>query len=106
MLQKNDISAIEELKNNISHKYALDGITLFGSKARGDDEPDSDIDLLVLLNQVVTTKVEEDIFDMAYDQELAYSVVIGVIVFEKSIWDGIGRAMPLRWNIDREGIAA
>lgn len=106
MLQKVELEAIEKLKADIASKYALSGVTLFGSKARGDDQPDSDIDLLILLNQPVTVQIEEDIFDMAYTQELACSVVFGVIVYDQATWDGIGRQMPLRWNIDKEGIAA
>ncbi|MEI6287866.1 MAG: nucleotidyltransferase domain-containing protein [Bacillota bacterium] len=106
MLQEKELLAIQALKENISNKYSLDSITLFGSKARGDDNLDSDIDLLVLLNQTVTTPIEEAIFDMAYEQELAHSSIIGIIVYDKTVWDGIGRSMPLRWNIDREGVAA
>ena len=84
----------------------MECMILFGSKARGDDDKWSDIDLLVILRQKVNTAIEEQIYDMAYDLELAYDVVFGIIVFDKEYWDGIGRYISLRSCIERDGIAA
>ncbi len=43
---------LRQIKNCLQDTYGdrLQGIVLYGSEARGDAEPDSDIDLLVLLN--------------------------------------------------------
>ncbi len=41
---------ISKLKENLPHiqkEYGVTGLTLFGSVARGDNRPDSDVDLLV-----------------------------------------------------------
>ena len=42
---------LQQIKNNIRQAYGdrLKGIVLYGSLARGDEDDDSDIDLLVLL---------------------------------------------------------
>lgn len=41
-----------------------------------------------------------------YDMELKYSVVFGVIVYEKAFWNSdLAAVMPLHQNIDREGLA-
>ena len=42
--------SIQEIKQKISpvlHKYGVTSASVFGSVARGDDGPDSDVDLLV-----------------------------------------------------------
>ena len=43
------MKSIEELKKDIievAKEYPLSKVTLFGSRARGDNKPDSDVDLL------------------------------------------------------------
>ena len=99
--------AIQELKGTLITKFGHDvELKLFGSVARGDDRKYSDIDLLVLLPGQVDHSVEETVFDTAYDMELKYSVVFGVIVYEKAFWNSdLAAIMPLHQNIDREGLA-
>ena len=41
-------SAIEEVARTIAERFSPEKIILFGSQARGDSDPASDIDLLVL----------------------------------------------------------
>ena len=45
-------TSIQEMARTISEKFAPDKIILFGSHARGDARPDSDVDLLVLFPEV------------------------------------------------------
>lgn len=48
MCSKNDcITKIRENLPYIQKEYGVTGLTLFGSVARGDDTPESDVDLLV-----------------------------------------------------------
>ena len=42
---------IQRITAMIIHDYHPDKVILFGSRARGDDRPDSDIDLLVISDQ-------------------------------------------------------
>lgn len=52
MLKIKEKKAIEEYKNILIKLFddKLDSIILFGSKARGDDRKDSDIDLMIIRN--------------------------------------------------------
>ena len=99
--------AIQELKSSLITMFGHDvELKLFGSIARGDDRKYSDIDLLVLLPRQVDHSVEEVVFDAAYDMELKYSVVFGVIVYEKEFWNSdLAAVMPLHQNIAREGLS-
>lgn len=106
-MKRNMALAIQELKGALLTKFGRDvDLKLFGSVARGDDRKYSDIDLLVLLPGQVDHSVEETVFDAAYDMELKYSVVFGIIVYEKAFWNSdLAAIMPLHKNIDREGLA-
>ena len=48
-LKDNEIKAIAELKKRVLQLYPDAEIILFGSKARGDYNKDSDVDILILL---------------------------------------------------------
>ena len=95
---------VNELKVNISKKYRLIELRLFGSSARGERTSESDIDIFVCLAQV-NRKIEEDIFDMAYDLELRYGYTIDIFVFDTSINEGVNSYLPVYRNILKEGIA-
>ena len=106
MLNYKEKLAVEAFKNKLQSSYKLENVILFGSKARGDSVADSDIDLLVLLNQSVDNTHEEEIFGIAFDVELEYDIVLGVIVKNSVSWKEKEIYYPLGKNIAREGIAA
>ena len=43
----------------VTSRWPVERIILFGSKARGDDEPDSDIDLLVITTPELDRQAED-----------------------------------------------
>lgn len=98
--------AIQALKEGLINRFGPDvELRIFGSVARGDYQEQSDIDLLVVLPGPVNNAVEEQVFDMAYDVELEYGLVIGTIVYSKDFWySDHAAAMPLYKNIQREGL--
>ena len=95
---------VNELKRNISNKYDLLEILLFGSTAREDRKKESDIDIFIRLSEV-NRKIEEDLFDTAYDLELKYGYTIDLFVFDNTIDDGINAYIPVYQNIRKEGIS-
>lgn len=105
-LKENEKKALQEFKKKILERFPDAEIILYGSKARGDHhDEESDMDVLVLLNKEATTSLEEEIFDLAYDIELKYEVVFGILVHSKNFWSSdLANAMPIHWSIDREGI--
>ena len=104
-LKENERQAIVELKESIHKRYPDAEIILFGSKARGDSSNESDIDVLVLLDTNVDDHVRLDIFNVAYEIELSYDVVFGIIVQTKDLWySDAAKYFPLYDSIQRDGV--
>lgn len=78
-------------------------VILFGSRARGDFDADSDWDFLILIDEEVTSEKEELIRDALYDIELASGEVITSIIEEKSEWDKYKETLIYK-NIEEQGI--
>lgn len=76
---------------------------VYGSEARGDARPDSDIDLLILVDQPTVTDAEEDaIFAPLYQLELQTGVLINPIIMPRAEW---GRHIsPFYLNVENEGV--
>ncbi|MFP4500350.1 MAG: nucleotidyltransferase domain-containing protein [Candidatus Hydrogenedentota bacterium] len=80
-------------------------IILYGSRARGDAEPGSDWDLLVLLSEEPDRHERNALMSAIHKVELASDEILVPIIRTKEFWDSkLARAMPLHENIDEEGI--
>lgn len=106
-MNKQDIEkSVAELKETLSNRFGSEiELYLFGSVARNDYSPESDIDVLVLVSGKVDTELEVEIIDLAYDIELKYNVVFGVLVNEKEFWESEKAAvMPFHQNLQKEAL--
>lgn len=104
-LSSSERAALTELKKRLSEELPGLKVILYGSKARGDSIPGSDIDLLVLVEGDVTPATRIKIRSIKYSIELKYDVIISLLIETVNYWQSIqAQAMPLHWNIDREGV--
>jgi len=105
-LKDNQKKALLELKKRLLGRFPGAEIILYGSKARGDFDEESDIDVLIILKNRVDDSLREEVFSMSFKVELKYDVIFGVLVEPEDFWNSpLAKAMPIYWNIDREGIA-
>ena len=78
---------------------------LFGSRARGDFSPDSDWDILILVDQMkVSNDIEDKFRDELYDIELETGQIISTFIYPKSYWENTLVYSSLYKNVLNEGI--
>lgn len=80
-------------------------VVLFGSKARGDGDDESDLDLLVLVD-IESNEFRSKLWEIASDISLDYNLVLSPRVIGQTRWDEMRRMrFPLFRAIMEDGIA-
>lgn len=96
------IKAIRAILKNVAPDAKA---ILFGSEARGDAKPDSDVDLLILVDgDKMTLADEEAIMLPLYELELKTGISISPIVMLKKLWENRPFKTPFYINVMNEGI--
>jgi predicted nucleotidyltransferase len=71
-LNESEAIALGELKNKILLKFNVIQIILFGSKARGDYNEDSDIDILVIVSDQDNHKNRMKLYDIVFEVNIKH----------------------------------
>jgi predicted nucleotidyltransferase len=80
-------------------------IMLFGSKARGDDDPESDVDLLVLTARPVPMEERWAVNRRILPVECQRGVMISLLLIPEEEWEhGMMQAHPIRTEVRRDGV--
>lgn len=100
--------AARQFLDRIRGRYDLAGAIVYGSRARGNPRPDSDVDLAVILRgeRRRTLPIKLDMADTAFDVLLATNVLISPLPVWLDEWehrDTFSNPALLR-NIEREGV--
>lgn len=99
------VEVLEQIKKTISSIAPTAKTILFGSEARGEVRPDSDIDLLILVEgDKLTLAQEESITVPLYELELKTGITISPIVMLKKLWENRPFKTPFYVNVVNEGI--
>lgn len=77
---------LETFVRLVRKKVSLSSVVLFGSRARGDAEPDSDMDVLVIVDDL-TEKDEDYISECAWKAGFESGVVVVPVVFSRLEWE-------------------
>lgn len=99
-------AATNELLRRLHAEYAsrIASVFLFGSVARGDFTPESDIDLLIVADQV-DPALKWDIWGIGAEVSADFDVRFNLHVYPASLWEELRAKGKAVWrNVEREGI--
>ena len=99
-----DYKIASELKRRLGEALELIDFKVYGSKARGDDDEFSDLDVFVEVT-TLDGKTKDIISEIAWELGLENSMVISPLVFsvDETEYSAL-RASPILLNIKEEGI--
>ncbi|WP_018130142.1 nucleotidyltransferase family protein [Effusibacillus pohliae] len=100
-----EAEAIQRLYEKIKDELQVAKIILFGSKARGEAGPYSDVDLLVLTYKERSKEDREKLSDIAADINIDYGVALSCLYYNIDDWQAGDSINPfLKDNVEREGV--
>lgn len=84
----------------------LSKVILYGSYARGDFEENSDVDVMILVKSSAEDieRIEEPIFDLAFDIEMKYGIHISPIIKNEDQFEYWVDVVPFYRNVRDEGV--
>ncbi|MCC7353827.1 MAG: nucleotidyltransferase domain-containing protein [Anaerolineae bacterium] len=104
-LQPNERAALTELLATLHQHYAeqVQHVILYGSKARGDFDEESDIDVLVVVTDD-DWRAQRPFHRLASSLSTRYDVVLSLLVVGPEAYSRMRRPTPLYEFIAEEGI--
>ena len=95
---------LQQIKRSVQATDPGATLILYGSYARGDYRPDSDIDVLVLIDKdKVTYEDQKRIGSPLYHIELETGIIISPMIFSRKSWESKHHITPFYKNVTREG---
>lgn len=105
ILNNEQITALEEIKNKIKNKFEIERIILYGSVVRKEMDEESDIDLLIITKKALQREVRHVITDIVFEVNLKYGTNYSTLVVDENSWeDGPYSILPIHEEIEKEGV--
>lgn len=99
---------LEKVDNNMTgiFKDKLRNVILYGSYARNENTSESDIDVMVLVNEdeCKIREYEDTITDIMVDLSLEYGVVVSIYTQNVEEYEKQVNVVPFLINVQKEGI--
>ena len=102
------LTILKELKSCLQNGYkdSVRDIILFGSQAYGDPNENSDYDILIVLENDYTARDENQIYDLCYDINLKYNIIIDAHLISERQLNTIKGKQPIFTKAIKSGIYA
>ena len=96
---------IEQIRQTVKKTDSSAITILYGSEARGEARPDSDVDLLILLDgDKRDLRRESALSGALYELELLSGITISPLIMLRKTWENRPFKTPFYTNVMNEGI--
>ena len=104
-MDSSEKSVLKKLSGLVTARFPEAKLILFGSRARGDAEPESDLDVLVLLEAEDIAEARRFVSECAWEAGFEHDIVVVPVVYRKQDWqNGPERYSLLATSVAKEGI--
>jgi len=104
-LKDNERLALAKLKQALARDFRLIDLRLYGSKARGDSQKESDLDVLIVLEDC-NWAIRKAVSALCFDLDLEFHVVISPVIYTRARLDSpLTRVTPFFQTVSRESVA-
>ena len=107
-LKPNEHAALEELKTRLRERFGerLLRFLLFGSRARGEGNEESDLDLLLVIRGYDRVADDDAVHGIAFDVDMRHGVFTQTIEYSETEYrDRMEKELPLLAGIERDGVS-
>lgn len=104
-MQAIERQVLDRFKDLLKQRLPQHQIIMFGSRARGDAEPYSDLDVMVIIDGLVDEVAREWVSDCVWEAGYAQGLIIDPVVVSRTQWEqGPERHSLLALAVASEGI--
>lgn len=97
------MNIVDRIRTEVKKADPSSEVILFGSRARGDNRPDSNWDLLILVSDpVITNEVDDKFRGPLYEIELDSGNIISTFIYPRKVWEDKLKFSPLYKHITQE----
>ena len=103
-----NLTILRDLKGYLQNEFSFSvkDIILFGSQATGNANENSDYDVLIVLNQTYNARDENKIYDLCYDIDLKYNIIIDAHLISQQELNTMRGKQPIFTNAIQNGLYA